>query len=95
MNLKALYDLKERLEYSAIAGTGLLKEDFRLKRTVDNLASLASASPVFAKISASAGKLLEASEKELSKQLLDVLSLVDAVIYTQGKKDCSAFKRWV
>ena len=86
MNLKALYDLKERLEYSAIAGTGLLKEDFRLKRTVDNLAPLASASPVFAKISASAGKLLEASEKELSKQLLDVLSLVDAVIYTQGKK---------
>ena len=65
MNLKALYDLKERLEYSAIAGTGLLKEDFRLKRTVDNLAPLASASPVFAKISASAGKLLEASEKEL------------------------------
>lgn len=84
MNLQALYDLKERLEHSAIAGTGLLQEDFRLKRAVENLAPLAAASPVFAKISTSVNKLLEASAEERSKQLLDVLSLVDAVVYTQG-----------
>ncbi len=83
-NLQALYDLKERLEYSAIAGTGLLQEDFRLKRAAEGLAPLAAASPVFAKISTSVKALLEASSDERSKQLLDVLSLVDAVAYTQG-----------
>ena len=32
MNLQPLFDLKERLEHTAVAGTGLLDEDFRLKR---------------------------------------------------------------
>lgn len=84
MNLLSLYDLKERLEYAAIAGTGLLHEDFRLRRAVDALAPLAKANPVFAKISAGAAALLNAPENERSTRLLDVLSLVDAVVYTQG-----------
>lgn len=32
MNLQSLYDVKERLEYAAIAGASLLGEDFRLRR---------------------------------------------------------------
>lgn len=84
MNLQALYDLKERLEHAAIAGTGLLHEDFRLRRAVEALAPLARANPVFAKISAGATALMNAPENERSTRLLDVLSLVDAVVYTQG-----------
>ena len=84
MNLQALYDLKERLEHAAIAGTGLLHEDFRLRRAVEALAPLAKANPVFAKINAGATVLLNAPENERSTRLLDVLSLVDAVVYTQG-----------
>lgn len=89
MNLQALYDLKERLEYAAIAGTGLMQEDFRLRRAVDGLAPLAGINPVFAKISAAAKALLTAPEDERSKRLLDVLSLVDAVVYTQGVTNVS------
>ena len=84
MNLQALYDLKERLEYAAIAGTGLIQEDFRLRRAVEALAPLASASPVFGKISAAAKALLSTPPEARSSGLLDVLSLVDAVAYTQG-----------
>ena len=84
MSLQALYDLKERLEHAAIAGTSLLNEDFRLRRAVEALVPLAKASPVFAKISAGATALLNAPENERSTRLLDVLSLVDAVVYTQG-----------
>ncbi len=84
MNLQPLYDLKERLEYAAIAGTGLLHEDFRLRRAVDALAPLAATSAVFARISTSAKALLETPLSERSARLLDVLSLVDAVAYTQG-----------
>lgn len=84
MNLQALYDLKERLEYAAIAGTGLMQEDFRLRRAVDALAPLAAANPVFGKISNAAKALIAVPQEERSTRLLDVLSLVDAVVYTQG-----------
>lgn len=89
MNLQALYDLKERLEYAAIAGTGLLQEDFRLRRAVEAIAPLATVNPVFGKISTAATALLEASPEERSLRLLDVLSLVDAVVYTQGVSNIS------
>lgn len=84
MNLQALYDLKERLEHAAIAGTSLLQEDFRLRRALEALAPLAKANPVFAKISGGTIALLNAPEAERGSKLLDVLSLVDAVVYTQG-----------
>lgn len=89
MNLTPFYELKERLEHAAIAGTSLIEEDFRLRRAVDGLVPLASASPVFAKIKAGADKLLTAPAEERAACLLDVLGLVDAVAYTQGKTGSS------
>lgn len=89
MNLQPLYDLKERLEYAAIAGTGLMQEDFRLRRAVEALAPLAGANPVFAKIAAAAKALPDAPKEARSRRLLDVLSLVDAVVYTQGVSNLS------
>lgn len=85
MNLQPLYDVKGRLEYAAIAGTGLLSEDFRLKRAAENLKPLAAASPVFGKIDAGLAKLLSAPAEARSGLLLDTLALVDAVAYTQAK----------
>ncbi len=60
MNLQPLYDLKERLHYAAIAGAGLLGEDFRLQRAAEGLKPLASASPVFSKIDGMLSALLQA-----------------------------------
>ncbi len=87
MDLQALYDLKEQLEHAAIAGTGLLQEDFRLKRAVEALAPLAAASPVFGKIASASEALLSAPAEGRGERLLDVLALVDAVAYTQGTVD--------
>ena len=50
MNLNPLYELKERLESSVIAGVSLLSEDFRLARAVEQMEPLAKASPIFQKI---------------------------------------------
>ena len=83
-SLQPLYDVKERLEYAAIAGTGLLGEDFRLRRAAEALKPLAAASPVFGKISAGLDELLAAPADRRPGLLLDVLGLVDAVAYTQG-----------
>ena len=84
MDLQPLYEVQERLEHAAVAGTGILNEDFRLKRAREGLAPLAAASPVFAKISAGLEALLTASPEKRGGALLDVLALVDAVAYTQA-----------
>lgn len=84
MNLQPLYEVKERLEYAAIAGVSLLGEDFRLKRAVEALKPLAAASPVFARIDAGLEELLAAPQEQRAGALLDVLALVDAVVYTQA-----------
>lgn len=88
MNLQPLYDVQERLEHAAVAGTSLLGEDFRLKRAMEGLAPLAAASPVFGKISAALEGLLSAPPEGRGGMLLDTLALVDAVVYTQGKTGC-------
>lgn len=58
MNLTPLYDLKERLEASVIAGTALMQEDFRLSRAVEQMEPLAKVSPILAKIIRSAQALI-------------------------------------
>ena len=73
-SLQPLYDVKERLEAAAIAGTGLLGEDFRLQRAAENIKPLAASSPVFGKISAGLDKLLTAPAEERAGLLLDILA---------------------
>ena len=85
MNLQPLFDVKARLEQSAIAGTGLLGEDFRLQRAAEGMKPLAAASPVFRKIGGGLDKLLSAQPEARSGLLLDLLALVDAVVYTQAR----------
>ncbi|MBD5161411.1 MAG: HEAT repeat domain-containing protein [Oscillibacter sp.] len=84
-SLQPLYDVKERLEAAAVAGTGLLSEDFRLQRAAEAMKPLAAASPVFGKISAGLDRLLSAPGPDRAGLLLDTLALVDAVAYTQGR----------
>ena len=84
MDLQPLYEVQERLEHAAVAGTGILNEDFRLRRAREGLAPLAAASSVFAKISAGLDALLSAPAEKRGGALLDVLALVDAVAYTQA-----------
>lgn len=84
MNLQPLYDVKSRLEQAAIAGTSLLGEDFRLHRALEEFLPLASLSPVFRKLRDGLEALLSAPREEQGGLLLDLLALVDAVVYTQG-----------
>jgi len=64
-----------------ITGTNLLSEDFRLKKAAEGFAALSAASPVFAKINSMTEKLLSDNSPE---NLLDAITLVDAVITTLG-----------
>ena len=84
MNLNPLYELKERLESSVIAGVSLLSEDFRLARAVEQLEPLSQVSPVFGKIYQACRKLLPEDCEQAGAVLLDILGLVDAVLTTQA-----------
>ena len=84
MNLEPLYELKERLESSIIAGVSLLSEDFRLARAVRNMEALAGLAPVFNKIFQAANELLSDECTNKADALLDTLALTDAVLKTQA-----------
>lgn len=84
MNLDALYELRDRLNSSVVAGAGLIGEDFRLRRAIEGMEPLAKASPLFQKITAMARPLAEGKNEDAPERLLDVLALVDAVLCTQG-----------
>ena len=84
MDLQPLYDLRARLEQTAVAGTGLLSEDFRLQRAAESLKPLAARSPVFRKLRDGLEALLASPREEQGGLLLDLLALADAVACTQG-----------
>lgn len=85
MDITPIYELRTRLRAAAIAGTNLLSEDFRLKRAVEAIQPLEAASPVFAKIGALARELLSPEQADREGTLLDAITLVDALLCTQGE----------
>ncbi len=84
MDIAPVYELKSRFRAAAIAGTGLIKEDFRLARAVEGFKPLAGASPVFKKIAELSDTLLSDDCPDAAGTLLDLLSLTDSVICTLG-----------
>ncbi len=84
MDIAPVYELKSRLRAAAIAGTGLIKEDFRLARAVEGFKPLAGASPVFKRIAELSDTLLSDDCPDTAGTLLDLLSLTDSVICTLG-----------
>lgn len=84
MNLTALYELKEQLETAAVSGCRLMKEDFRLKRAIEQMKPLAAAAPVFQKIEQTARLAVSSECGDPTGTLLDALALIDAVACTQG-----------
>lgn len=84
MDITPIYDLRARLRAAMIAGTNLLSEDFRLKRAVEAVVPLEQASPVFARIGQLSRSLLDPAQTDKEGALLDTITLVDAVLCTQG-----------
>lgn len=84
MDLTSLYELRERLKTGAIAGTELVGEDFRLKRAIEAFEPFCKASPVFDKIGQLSKAVVAEDCPDRAAALLDAMTLVDAVLCTQG-----------
>ncbi len=84
MDITPLYELRNRLRTAMIAGTNLLSDDFRLKRAVEAVQPLEKAAPVFAKIGELGRSLIAPEQTDKVDALLQVITLLDAVLCTQG-----------
>ncbi|HVT82693.1 MAG TPA: hypothetical protein VHM90_18780, partial [Phycisphaerae bacterium] len=80
--LVQVYDETRRL---AIAGSSVAPGDFRLKKLIPPLEQAGTKAPVFAKVAQSITAVVESNEKTASTALLDLTTLVNAILYTQGE----------
>lgn len=84
MAIPILNELQQRLHTVAIAGVGVISEDFRLKKSIAQMEAIAAQSPIFAKIHQTTLPLIDPENTEKETALLDAITLVDAVVCTQG-----------
>ena len=84
MNFEPLYELKNRLENVAVVGINLAKDDFRLKRAVEQLKEYSTAAKVFKQIYDMGNKLVITDDEDKCDLFLDLLALLDAVLCTQA-----------
>ena len=84
MNFEPLYELKNRLENVAVVGINLAKDDFRLKRAVEQLKEYSTAAKVFKQIYDMGNELISTNDEDKCDLFLDLVALVDAVLCTQA-----------
>ena len=84
MNFEPLYELKNRLENVAVVGINLVKDDFRLKRAVEQVKEYSNAAKVFKQIYDMGNSLISTDDEDKCDIFLDLLALLDAVLCTQA-----------
>ena len=84
MNFEPLYELKNRLENVAVVGINLAKDDFRLKRAVEQLKEYSTTAKVFKQIYDMGNELISTDDEDKCDLFLDLLALLDAVLCTQA-----------
>ena len=84
MNFEPLYELKNRLENVAVVGINLAKDDFRLKRAVEQVKEYSTAAKVFKQIYDMGNSLISTDDEDKYDLFLDLLALLDAVLCTQA-----------
>lgn len=85
MSIALLGDVYGEVRRLAIAGSGLAVGDFRLKKLLVPVKNAAAKAPVFGKVAEAVERLLNSSPQESADALLELNTLVSAILYTQGQ----------
>lgn len=85
MSIAVLNQVYDEVRRIAIAGSAVAPGDFRLKKLIPLLEQAGKKSPVFAKVADSATSLVDSSEKTASTALLEMGTLINSILYTQGE----------
>ncbi len=85
MSIAVLVQVHEEVRRLAIAGAAVAGGDFRLKKLVAPLEQAGAKAPIFARVAMATRAVVESDEKAASQALLELASLVNAILYTQGE----------
>ena len=85
MSIPVLIQTYDEVRRLAIAGSVVAPGDFRLKKLVPPLEQAGQKAPVFAKVAEAVKRLVESNEQTSAAALLELATLVNAILYTQGE----------
>ena len=85
MSIAVLNQVYDEMRRVAIAGSGLAGDDFRLKKLIPPLEQAGAKVPVFAKVAQAIQKVIDPATENAAEALLELSTLVTAVLYTQGE----------
>ena len=85
MSIAVLGQVYDELRRLAIAGSVVVPGDFRIKKLIHPLEQAGKKSPIFVKVLMGVKNLAEATEHNASQALLELGTLVNAILYTQGE----------
>jgi hypothetical protein len=85
MSIAVLTQVYDEVRRLSIAGSVVAGGDFRLKKLLPPLEKAGEKAPVFAKVAQSVNKVVDSNEKTSAEALLELSSLVNAILYTQGE----------
>ncbi|MFO0943732.1 MAG: hypothetical protein U0930_23600 [Pirellulales bacterium] len=84
MSIAILNDVYTEVRRLSIAGSVVAPGDFRLKKLVEPLRKAGEKAPIFARIADCADQVISSTEKTAAAALLELGSLINSVLYTQG-----------
>jgi hypothetical protein len=85
MSIPVLIQTYDEVRRLAIAGSVVAPGDFRLKKLLPPLDQAGQKAPVFARVGEAIRRLVESDEKTSASALLELTTLVTAILYTQGE----------
>ncbi|REK76755.1 HEAT repeat domain-containing protein [Paenibacillus paeoniae] len=87
MSVDLLLHLQQEVRRLFVAGSALAEGDLRLSKMVPSLRRIGESAPVFNRLADAAEGLLFASQADSSAKLLELSTLLSAILHTQGKTD--------
>lgn len=85
MSIAVLTQVYDEMRRLAIAGSMVAPGDFRLKKLLPPLEQAGAKAPVFAKVAEAVKAVVESQEGTSAQALLELTTLVNAILYTQGE----------
>lgn len=84
MGIPFLYELRNEIKRLSIAGSNLSSGDYGLKKLLPEVRLAGKSAPVFNRMADTMESLIDRNEGA-SEKLLELITLVNAVLYTQGQ----------
>lgn len=85
MSIPVLIQTYDEVRRLAIAGSVVAPGDFRLKKLVTPLEQAGQKAPVFARVAEAVTRLVDSSELNSAPALLELATLINSILYTQGE----------